>query len=385
MDYIGPLQQMTPQVLASDAHLFTVQPVYRFRLITAPSTPGHHRTVGENPEYGASINYYLKAAVPGPVTLTILDAKGHVVRTLTGTGRAGLNRVNWDLRGEPSKLSGCAPAPCRPRRTSGWGPRARRPPAGGGATISILQPPGTYTVELSAGGRELDAAPHRAQGSAFSGHRGRHRGADADARRTAPRSQHGGGPAEPYRTRAEPDRVARAGRERRGGEEGRCRTEPETGRPRDAADRPADHPRPGRHQVRGQARSRGSATSRTGCRTPISGRRTSTWRSGSCWRNAFAQRSPTSTQSPAATWRRSTRCCARATSRTSWLGAEPAAWRQSMNLSISSTGRRSWSPPGGAAGTPTATSAASCSGASTPSRPSRASRAMSGLLSQHDP
>jgi hypothetical protein len=35
------------------------------------------------------------------------------------------------------------------------GPEGWRPPAGGGATISILQPPGTYTVKLSAGGREL--------------------------------------------------------------------------------------------------------------------------------------------------------------------------------------------------------------------------------------
>ena len=34
------------------------------------------------------------------------------------------------------------------------GPYGTRPPAGGGASVSVLMPPGTYTVKLSAGGRE---------------------------------------------------------------------------------------------------------------------------------------------------------------------------------------------------------------------------------------
>ncbi|MCK7479882.1 MAG: hypothetical protein M0C28_23275 [Candidatus Moduliflexus flocculans] len=90
---------------------------------------------GENPKYGASISYYLKAAAPEPVTLTILDAKGEVVRTLTGTGRAGLNRVHWDLRGEPSRHDPDAhQPPRRPRRTSGWGPRA------GGRRLAAARP-----------------------------------------------------------------------------------------------------------------------------------------------------------------------------------------------------------------------------------------------------
>ncbi|MCX6550848.1 MAG: sialidase [Acidobacteria bacterium] len=155
MDDIGALQQMTPQVLASDAHLFTVQPAYRFRPITAPSTPYDDPTVGENPQYGASINYYLKAAASGPVKLTVHDAKGALVRTLTGTGRAGLNRVYWDLRDEPSndirmRTNPLAPAPQVRLGAEGW-----RPPAGGSSTITILQPPGTYSVTLSIGGREL--------------------------------------------------------------------------------------------------------------------------------------------------------------------------------------------------------------------------------------
>jgi len=155
LDDITPLQQMTPQVLASEAHLFPPRAAYRFRFITAPSTPYDDPTIGQNPPYGASINYFLKSAASPPVKVTILDAKGNVVRTLSGPGRAGLNRVHWDLRGEPSdpirmRTSPLLPAPHVRLNAEGW-----RPPAGGGATMTILQPPGTYTVKLSVGGREL--------------------------------------------------------------------------------------------------------------------------------------------------------------------------------------------------------------------------------------
>src|SRR5437763_1761572 len=81
------------------------RPAYRFRPITAPSTTYDDPTVGENPQYGASINYYVKAAPSpaSPAKLTIVDDKGAVVRTLTSTaGVAGINRAYWDLRFDPS-------------------------------------------------------------------------------------------------------------------------------------------------------------------------------------------------------------------------------------------------------------------------------------------
>jgi photosystem II stability/assembly factor-like uncharacterized protein len=154
LDDVTPLQQMTPQVLASDAHLFPPRPAYRFRFITAPSTPYDDPTIGENPPYGAAINYFLRSAAAGPVTLTILDAKGAVVRTLTGAGNAGLNRVHWDLRSEPTPEIRMRTLPLLPAPHVRLGPDGTRPPAGGGASVSVLMPPGTYTVKLSAGGRE---------------------------------------------------------------------------------------------------------------------------------------------------------------------------------------------------------------------------------------
>jgi photosystem II stability/assembly factor-like uncharacterized protein len=153
LDDITPLQQLTGQVLASDVHLFAPQPAYRFRNITAPSTPYDDPTIGENPRYGASINYYLKSPLPGGITLTIMDQKGEVVRKLTGTNTAGLNRVYWDLRYEPSKEVRLRTSPLY----APWllvGPDGTRPAPGAGS-LSILAPPGSYTVKLAAGGRDL--------------------------------------------------------------------------------------------------------------------------------------------------------------------------------------------------------------------------------------
>ncbi len=152
LDDLTPLQQMTPQVLASDAHLFPLRPAWRFRDITPVSTPYDDPTTGENPRYGAGINYYLKAA-GGKVAVTILDSKGEVVRTIAGTNAAGLNRVYWDLRYEPTTEARMRTSPLYAPHVR-VGPDGWRPAPGAGR-LSILAPPGTYTVKVSVGGRDL--------------------------------------------------------------------------------------------------------------------------------------------------------------------------------------------------------------------------------------
>jgi hypothetical protein len=109
-------------------------------------------TAGQNPAYGAAINYYLKVAPAGEVKIKIEDAQGQLVRTINGTKTPGINRVNWDLRGEQSKevrlrMSPAYAAEIR-NGTEGW----RVAPEGG--RMSLLMPPGTYTVKLSVGGVE---------------------------------------------------------------------------------------------------------------------------------------------------------------------------------------------------------------------------------------
>jgi len=151
LDDIGPLQQLTPEVTNSAAHLFTLRAAYRFRTITNPSSSYDDPTTGEDPEYGASINYWLKAPAAQAPVITILDAQGRTVRTLRGTNRAGINRVAWDLRDEPSAETRLYTSPrYAPHITVG--PEGRVAP--GTSRLSVLVAPGMYTVKVSAGGVE---------------------------------------------------------------------------------------------------------------------------------------------------------------------------------------------------------------------------------------
>jgi photosystem II stability/assembly factor-like uncharacterized protein len=153
MDDIGPLRELTPTVLAENVHLFTVHPAYRFRPITAPSTTYDDPTTGEDPEYGASLDYYLKTPVSGKsgVKLTILDSRGDTVRTLKGSSKAGINRVYWDLRYAPTTEVRLRSAPMYADYIVP-GKEGREAPGTG--TLEILAAPGTYTVKLAAGGEE---------------------------------------------------------------------------------------------------------------------------------------------------------------------------------------------------------------------------------------
>lgn len=153
MDDITPLQQLTPDVLNSEAHLFQPRPAYRLREITPPASQSNDPTAGDNPPFGASINYFLKAAVAGNAAFAILDGQGQIVRRLTNPSRAGLNRVYWDLRYEPTKEVRLRTPPLYAPEVP-LGPDGTRPAPGAGR-LSILAPPGTYTVQMTIGGRRF--------------------------------------------------------------------------------------------------------------------------------------------------------------------------------------------------------------------------------------
>src|SRR5436190_6254835 len=47
------------------------------------------------------IDYYLRDAASGEVKLEILDAAGHVIRSLAGDSKAGAHRADWNLHMDP--------------------------------------------------------------------------------------------------------------------------------------------------------------------------------------------------------------------------------------------------------------------------------------------
>ncbi|MGD0212552.1 MAG: glycoside hydrolase [Terriglobales bacterium] len=82
LDNITPLRQFNSEVANAPAHLFKPQLTYRVRRNNNPDTPlPPEEPAGQNPPDGAMIDYSLKAAPSGPVTLEIVDASsGKVVR-----------------------------------------------------------------------------------------------------------------------------------------------------------------------------------------------------------------------------------------------------------------------------------------------------------------
>ncbi|MBX9927830.1 MAG: hypothetical protein K2X99_02865 [Gemmatimonadaceae bacterium] len=150
LDDITPIQSFTPEIAASASHLFAPRPTYRFRPITAPSTTYDDPTAGQDPPYGAALTYYLKARAKARPTLRVYDAKGALVRTLAGSNDVGMNRVYWNLEDEENPELRLLTSPMyAPHIVVGPNGRPSDSPR-----ISLLMPPGMYTVKLTVDGVE---------------------------------------------------------------------------------------------------------------------------------------------------------------------------------------------------------------------------------------
>lgn len=101
LDDITPIRELSAEILSKDLHLFSQRPAYRFHEVQGIKTEGRSMTTGSNPPYGMDINYYLKSAA-NEVQIEILKKDGTVIRTVSGKKDAGVNRIWWDLRHEPT-------------------------------------------------------------------------------------------------------------------------------------------------------------------------------------------------------------------------------------------------------------------------------------------
>ena len=150
LDQINALQELTPEVMASAAHLFTVEPATQIRRAGRAAHTGDVFYRGENPPNGAILDYWLgEEAAPGAVAVVIEDGLGGRVATVEGTGRRGMNRVVWDLRHGLGEVA--APG-------GGGGPGG---PGGGGRGPLVV--PGNYTARLQLEGAEAVAGARLAQ------------------------------------------------------------------------------------------------------------------------------------------------------------------------------------------------------------------------------
>ncbi len=163
LDDISALRQITAEVAAAPAHLFKPADAFILPPSTDHGTPTQKdEPEAENPPNGAIVDYHLKSAATGPVTIEILNGAGATVRRFSSSdpvppvnvntlavnavwqrpleppsATAGLHRFVWDLRPEP-------PAGGRGGRGGGGGGGRGGPPP---------VAPGSYSVKLTVSGQ----------------------------------------------------------------------------------------------------------------------------------------------------------------------------------------------------------------------------------------
>ncbi|HYN06370.1 MAG TPA: hypothetical protein VES67_03175 [Vicinamibacterales bacterium] len=175
LDDITPLEQLSADVLAADAHVFQNRVATLWRGISRGATRGHFFFAGRNPltmaqpEPGnsppeisntAAVHYHLKTDQPGTVTLQIQDATGSQVHTAQVPGTAGMHRYFWNLRFGAATAEGRGGGGRRGgggggggRAGAGADPEAAAAPQGGGRGGAPAAGAGSYVVQLTVGGR----------------------------------------------------------------------------------------------------------------------------------------------------------------------------------------------------------------------------------------
>lgn len=168
LDDLTPIREATAEILAADAHLFSLRATYRFqdRSLPGGTASNHDQTFKEDyfedPEYGVPISYSVNVETEDRAQITVRDASGSPVRVFDGPTDKGLNRVYWNLKHEespPVKL--LTPPPNYPaaarvwlegeNNEEGW----RELDAEGSGPNGPLAVPGTYTVEVIVAGVTL--------------------------------------------------------------------------------------------------------------------------------------------------------------------------------------------------------------------------------------
>jgi len=147
---ISPLQELTPEVLAKDIHLFAIEP--KVRWVSNKNT--HSSSInfsGESEPNGIVINYYLKSKLSGEVKIQVYKGNA-LINELAAWSSPGVHKVVWDMnwrrkRTEEEKKAFLE----RQRRFEEMGLRARMDPN----YEYFPAPCGEYRFVLQAGGREL--------------------------------------------------------------------------------------------------------------------------------------------------------------------------------------------------------------------------------------
>jgi photosystem II stability/assembly factor-like uncharacterized protein len=151
LDHLEMIQEYA-QAQASGAYLFSVPDALEWKSSNELNMEfwGDNFFLGENPPFEAVIPFYVKSAA-SVVQLKIADAAGKTVRQLAVGARSqsGIETACWDLRVEPIRTGGSAPA----GRGAGPGGGAGNAPGGRANSAVVEGPDAGFKNACGAGGR----------------------------------------------------------------------------------------------------------------------------------------------------------------------------------------------------------------------------------------
>jgi hypothetical protein len=150
---ISEIEEMTPAVLAADAHLFEVDPVIAW-VAGQRTVAATINFAGVSRPTDMGIGYHLKSDVQGDVKIRVYQGS-RVVAEMDGAKTAGVNTVRWNLQARRERIEGEAATTGAGRGGRGGGVAAGgAAPAQAGGFVTTAAGVGTYRVVLSVGGRE---------------------------------------------------------------------------------------------------------------------------------------------------------------------------------------------------------------------------------------
>jgi photosystem II stability/assembly factor-like uncharacterized protein len=134
LDDLTGLERWTPECLEAPVCFFAPRPATAYHSLSLSGMWGQRSFMAKNPAFGAYFNYYVKEFTGESVSLTVTNAAGATVRSLSGANAPGFQRVVWDLQGETRE-------------------RIDRPEW---ANQPAFVPAGTYTVKLTMGKTSIE-------------------------------------------------------------------------------------------------------------------------------------------------------------------------------------------------------------------------------------
>ena len=96
LDDITPIRAWSKELVKNKIELLAPRNAYRFNNKTGIHAE-RSMVTGNNPPYGASINYFIPDTSTHQLAISILNQKGDTVKRMNGSKQKGYNRVWWDL------------------------------------------------------------------------------------------------------------------------------------------------------------------------------------------------------------------------------------------------------------------------------------------------